>query len=129
MLELLRIGKDTLVDVSTDGDALIIRPQARHRLRSRTDAVITTYERRASAAPQETPMQKKLSVVGNSLGLIIDKPVLELLRIDKDTPLDVSTDGDALIIRPLRDPHAERVRAAALRVADQHAAAFEKLAK
>ena len=32
-------------------------------------------------------MQKKLSVVGNSLGLIIDKPVLELLRIDKDTSL------------------------------------------
>ncbi len=74
-------------------------------------------------------MQKKLSVVGNSLGLIIDKPVLELLRIDKDTPLDVSTDGDALIIRPLRDAHAERVRAAALRVAERHAAAFEKLAK
>ena len=37
--------------------------------------------------------------------------------------------GDALIIRPLRDAHAERVRAAALRVADHHAAAFEKLAK
>lgn len=74
-------------------------------------------------------MQKKLSVVGNSLGLIIDKPVLELLRIDKDTPLDISTDGDALIIRPLRDQHAERVRASALRVSDTHAAAFAKLAK
>jgi antitoxin MazE len=74
-------------------------------------------------------MQKKLSVVGNSLGLIIDKPVLELLRIDKDTTLDVSTDGDVLIIRPLRDPRAERVREAALRVAEKHAEAFEKLAK
>lgn len=74
-------------------------------------------------------MQKKLSVVGNSLGLIIDKPVLELLRIDKNTPLDISTDGDALIIRPLRDAHAERVRAATVRVAERHAAAFEKLAK
>ncbi|MCB9538062.1 MAG: AbrB/MazE/SpoVT family DNA-binding domain-containing protein [Myxococcales bacterium] len=74
-------------------------------------------------------MQKKLSAVGNSLGLIIDKPILELLRIDKDTPLDVSTDGDVLIIRPLRDPRAERIRAAALRVADAHAEAFEKLAK
>lgn len=74
-------------------------------------------------------MQKKLSVVGNSLGLIIDKPVLELLRIDKDTPLDVSTDGDALIIRPLRDARAERLRDAILRVSERHAAAFEKLAK
>lgn len=74
-------------------------------------------------------MQKKLSVIGNSLGFVIDKPVLELLRIDRDTMLDVSTDGDALIIRPLRDARAERVRAAALRVAEQHASAFEKLAK
>ena len=74
-------------------------------------------------------MQKKLIVVGNSLGLIIDKPVLELLRIDKDTPLDVSTDGDALIVRPLRDARAERVRAVALSVSERHAAAFEKLAK
>ena len=74
-------------------------------------------------------MQKKLSVIGNSLGFVIDKPVLELLRIDRDTMLDVSTDGDALIIRPLRDARAERVRAAALRVAEQHASAFEKLAR
>ena len=74
-------------------------------------------------------MQKKLSVIGNSLGFVIDKPVLELLRIDRDTMLDVSTDGDALIIRPLRDARAERVRAAALRVAEQHASAFETLAK
>jgi hypothetical protein len=41
----------------------------------------------------------------------------------------VSTDGDALIIRPLRDAHAERVRAAALSVSERHAADFEKLAK
>ena len=74
-------------------------------------------------------MQKKLSAVGDGLGLIIDKPVLDLLRNDEDTPLDVSTDGEALIIRPLRDAHAERVRAAALRVAEVHASAFEKLAK
>ena len=74
-------------------------------------------------------MQKKLSVVGNSLGLIIDRPVLELLRIDRETVLDVSTDGDALIIRPLRNARAERVRAASLRVSQRHAAAFEKLAK
>ena len=74
-------------------------------------------------------MQKELSVIGNSLGFVIDKPVLELLRIDRDTMLDVSTDGDALIIRPLREAKDERVRAAALRVAEQHASAFEKPAK
>ncbi|MFT5992313.1 MAG: antitoxin MazE [Flavobacteriales bacterium] len=72
---------------------------------------------------------KKLTAIGNSLGVIVDKPVLELLRIDKDTVLDNSTDGDALIIRPLREPRSERERAAALRVAKNHADAFERLAK
>ena len=74
-------------------------------------------------------MQKKLSRIGNSLGLIIEKPILELLRIDNDTTLDVSTDGEALIIRPVRESRAERVRSAARRVADDHAEAFEKLAR
>ncbi len=74
-------------------------------------------------------MQKKLSVVGNSLGLIIERPVLELLRIDKDTLLEISTDGDVLIIRPIRDAKTERVREAAFRMAQAHASAFEKLAK
>ena len=47
-------------------------------------------------------MIKTLSAVGNSLGLIIERPILELLKITKDTELEVRTDGDALIIRPLR---------------------------
>ncbi len=73
-------------------------------------------------------MRKQLATVGNSLGLIIEKPILELLRIDRDTVLDISTDGEALIIRPVREREA-RVQAAAARVADVHAEAFEKLAR
>ena len=89
--------------------------------------VILSWDRCSN--PLGLVMQKKLSNVGNSLGLIIEKPILELLRIDKDTVLDVSTDGEALIIRPLRTTRSERVRAAAERVADDHAETFEKLAK
>jgi antitoxin component of MazEF toxin-antitoxin module len=74
-------------------------------------------------------MQKKLSNIGNSLGLIIEKPILELLNIDRDTVLDVSTDGEALIIRPVRISREDRIRKVAERVADDHAEAFEKLAK
>jgi len=40
---------------------------------------------------------------GNSMALVIDKPILELLNIDADTPLDITTDGEALIITPVRD--------------------------
>ena len=47
-------------------------------------------------------MVKKLTKHGNSLALVIDKAVLELLKIDADTPLDITTDGDVLIITPIR---------------------------
>ena len=48
-------------------------------------------------------MQKKLTKHGNSLALVIDRPVLDLLRIDADTALDISTDGQVLVISPVRD--------------------------
>ena len=71
-------------------------------------------------------MVKTLSPIGNSLGLIIDKPILDLLGISRDTPLDIKTDGDALIIRPLRTTDvAESTR----RMMDIHAETLRKLAK
>ena len=46
-------------------------------------------------------MTKTLIRHGNSLALIIDKPVLELLKIDENTPLEISTiDGKSLQVRP-----------------------------
>ena len=48
-------------------------------------------------------MVKKLTKHGNSLALVIDRPILDLLRIDGETPLDVSTDGKRLIIAPARE--------------------------
>lgn len=39
---------------------------------------------------------------GNSFALVIDKPILELLRIQIDTPLEIATDGDYLIVKPHR---------------------------
>ena len=43
-------------------------------------------------------MVKKLTKHGNSLALVIDRPILDLLKIDPETPLDVSTDGERLIV-------------------------------
>jgi antitoxin MazE len=45
-------------------------------------------------------MIKKLTKHGNSWALVIDKPVLELLKIDVDTPLEITTDGRTLIVSP-----------------------------
>jgi len=43
-------------------------------------------------------MKKKLTAIGNSYGLIIDKAILELLKITPDTELELSTDGTRLIV-------------------------------
>lgn len=48
-------------------------------------------------------MMKKLTKHGNSLALIIDRAVLDLLNIDADTPLEISTDGEVLVVSPVRD--------------------------
>ena len=45
-------------------------------------------------------MVKKLTRHGNSMALVIDKPILELLKITAETPLEIITDGRNLIISP-----------------------------
>ena len=45
-------------------------------------------------------MIKKLCKHGNSLALVIDRPILELLGIDEATELEISTDGQALVVAP-----------------------------
>ena len=52
-------------------------------------------------------MIKKLIKHGNSSALIIDKPILELLKINDETPLEIITDGRNLIISPQLDELAE----------------------
>ena len=74
-------------------------------------------------------MIKKLTPIGNSLGIIIERPILELLGIDRNTPLEVKTDGKGLIIRPAVSEHGERVKGAAMRLMDAHDDTFKKLAQ
>ena len=75
-------------------------------------------------------MVKTLSKHGNSLALIIDRAILELLKIEQDTPLEISTDGEQLIIRPIRSgTHRSRVRQASKRVMETHEETLRKLAE
>ena len=53
-------------------------------------------------------MIKRLSRHGNSLALVIDRSVLDLLKIDADTPLEISTDGQALVVSPVRHPERRK---------------------
>ncbi len=74
-------------------------------------------------------MIKKLSAVGNSLALIIERPILELLDITKDTSLEIKTDGEALIIRPVKLSKKERMRQSTTRMMATHEETLRKLAK
>jgi antitoxin component of MazEF toxin-antitoxin module len=47
-------------------------------------------------------MVKKLTKHGNSLAILIDKPILELLNITEDTRVNLKTDGTNIIIEPVR---------------------------
>lgn len=78
-------------------------------------------------------MRKNLSAIGNSLGIVIEKPILELLNITRDTELEVTTDGSRLIIEPVRTGETEerrgRVKAATKSVMKNHERTLRRLAE
>jgi antitoxin MazE len=78
-------------------------------------------------------MRKNLSAIGNSLGLVIEKPILELLNITRETELEVTTDGTRLIVEPVREVEVKgrrgRVGAATKRVMKNHDRTLRRLAK
>jgi antitoxin component of MazEF toxin-antitoxin module len=74
-------------------------------------------------------MLKKLTKHGNSLALVIDKGVLELLNIDDTTPLEISTDGALLLISPVRDEkHKLQFQQALEKVNTRYGRALKRLA-
>jgi antitoxin MazE len=75
-------------------------------------------------------MIKHLTTHGNSLALVIEKGVLELLGINKKTPLDISTDGSRLIISPAKDAKRRKmIDEALVKVSDRHEKTLKKLAE
>jgi len=75
-------------------------------------------------------MVKRLTKHGNSLALVIDRPILDLLKIDPETPLDVTTDGKRLIVSRAevseRRAKFDQAQEAALQ---RYGRAFKKLAQ
>jgi antitoxin MazE len=75
-------------------------------------------------------MLKTLTKHGNSYALVIDRPIMELLRITPETELELSTDGKTLTITPSggeRKPKS--VRSALDRVNAKHGKALRRLAQ
>ncbi len=75
-------------------------------------------------------MRKKLTRTGNSLALVLERALLEQTGIDADTPLEVSTDGNVIVISPVRSPaRTAKLKAVMERVHARYAGAFKRLAE
>ena len=48
-------------------------------------------------------MIKKLVRHGNSLALVIERPILALLGADENTLFKITTDGECLILTPIKN--------------------------
>ena len=75
-------------------------------------------------------MKKKLTRTGNSLALVLDKPLLQQLVIDEETEVEISTNGDVLVMTPVRDRSRERrFRKAAEKINARYAGLFKRLSE
>jgi antitoxin MazE len=73
---------------------------------------------------------KSLVKHGNSWALIIDRPILDLLKISPEMPLEITTDGRSVTIAPVGASERDsRVRAARRKVNAKYSKAFKKLAE
>ena len=74
-------------------------------------------------------MVKTLTKHGNSYALIIDKPILDLLKISPDTPLELTTDGKSLTVAPAGEGAAKKdLKAGLERINKRYSKLFKRLA-
>ncbi|MGE0454449.1 MAG: AbrB/MazE/SpoVT family DNA-binding domain-containing protein [Vicinamibacteria bacterium] len=67
---------------------------------------------------------------GNSLALVLDRPLLEATGIDASIPVEVSTDGDVIVITPVRARKRTRKLESALEAINvRYAGVFKRLAE
>lgn len=75
-------------------------------------------------------MHKKLTRAGNSLALVLDKKLLERTGIDEDTDLEVSTDGEVIVVSPVRSAkRIAKLRRTMVQAHARYAGAFKRLAE
>jgi len=73
-------------------------------------------------------MIKKLTRTGNSIALVLDKPLLDELGLDENAEVEVSTNGQVIVITPKRSAARERkFRDAADRINRKYAGLFKRL--
>ena len=75
-------------------------------------------------------MMKRLTKTGNSVALVLDKQLLEAAHLSADSEVEVSTDGDSIVITKRRGPsRAADFRAGVEKMHEQYSGIFSMLAK
>jgi antitoxin component of MazEF toxin-antitoxin module len=75
-------------------------------------------------------MEKRLTRTGNSLALVLDRPLLEATGIDASTAVEVSTNGDVIVITPVRSrKRAAKLSGALEAINARYAGVFKRLAE
>jgi antitoxin component of MazEF toxin-antitoxin module len=74
---------------------------------------------------------KKLTKHGNSLALVIDRPILDLINVNPEKmAVQITTDGNNLILSPVRDIARRRKFEAAVEKANKkYSRMFKRLAE
>ncbi len=75
-------------------------------------------------------MRKRLTKTGNSLALVLDRPLLEATGIDATTTVEVSTNGDVIVVTPVRPKkRAAKLGSALEAINARYAGVFKRLAE
>ncbi|MBF0533213.1 MAG: AbrB/MazE/SpoVT family DNA-binding domain-containing protein [Candidatus Omnitrophica bacterium] len=75
-------------------------------------------------------MIKRMTTHGNSSALVIEKPILDLLKITQDTLLEIATDGRNIIISPIAKLSRQKAFKTTLdRVNQKHGKTLKALAQ
>lgn len=83
-----------------------------------------------SETSESSIMIKKLTSQGNSAALILDRPIMELMEIDKDSFVKVTLSGRRLIIEPLSDEErADKIQEIQQKVMSKNAELFKRLSQ
>ena len=74
-------------------------------------------------------MIKMLKKHGNSMALVIEKPMMEALGITEETPLQVTVNGNALVVTPANiGVGPERMKAVIKEIRKQYGPMLKRLA-
>jgi len=75
-------------------------------------------------------MIKKLTRTGNSVALVLDKPLLDQLGLDENGEVELSTNGQVLVVTPKRDPVREhKFRKSLDKINQKYAGVFRRLSE